>query len=511
MRLGSMGARGGFGSAGVLGSASIADWFVDFVNGNDNNTGKSPSQAFLTASKVQTAVGSTANQRIAIANGGTPRQQLQIGTTASPVNGTSVFSYGSGAQTVFCADDVAPNASFVKEATATFVWKITVSVSTDATKANWINAFENGTTLVTATSIANCDATAGSVFVSSHTSGTPTIYIHASDNSDITTNGKLYEYSSRLFGINLAGADCSVRNLTARRNHHDDGSIVIYGARPTLTGISCLQGTKHNCYCEPGTVSGSTFNEGYFGTTSANLLVIFEQTASGRSGTVSNCVFTSPALQTKLSGLEVHTGSGTVPAVTATNCQFSNLQAAGAAANTTTFTASGCLTNGITTAWSGSATNIVIDSCQDVNGVSGGRFGDFTTANQTITLNNNRICRSGFNNSVVQSTGSGVTLNATNNLVYVGTATNFSWLWMTQGTLVHTGNTIEVPGAPYIMVLGRTATVTYTSNNNVIVSTTKKWETNGTTYNSFALYQAGGAGNDPNSTTSGSAAGACNI
>ena len=96
----------------------------------------------------------------------------------------------------------------------------------------WVNAWENGSFLVRATSIANCDATPGSYYPNADTgNGTipTTLYIHTNNGSNPGRNGRLYEYSKRQYALRSVLAGVTIVGLWTRRNLNNNGSLGVTG------------------------------------------------------------------------------------------------------------------------------------------------------------------------------------------------------------------------------------------------------------------------------------------
>lgn len=215
------------------------DWFVDSVNGSDSYTGKGPDQAFATIAKLleQSIV---SGQNIALMRGSHWREKLIVST-----GNVGVYAYGSGAKPLLDCSVAISAGAWSKTGGYTYVYECSVVIDYDAT-ITWVSAWEDDVRLVRATSIANCDATAGSYYPSSDTSSPITLYVHASDGSDPGTNGKTYEYSKWRHGLWSDQINVTADGIQTRRNLHNDGSLVLGGSGAHIANCSALEGSKHN-------------------------------------------------------------------------------------------------------------------------------------------------------------------------------------------------------------------------------------------------------------------------
>ena len=171
----------------------LFDWYVDSVNGDDGNDGRAPSRAFKTIARLEAAP-LAEYDKVGVARNSNFREQLDIA-----IDNLTVADYGTGSLPVFDASAIAANATFTKTGGRTNVYEITVSPDVDGV-TTFINVWENDSFLTLATDVANCDATPGSYYVTSHVVAPLTIYVHASDSSDVRTNNKDYEHGQRRYG-----------------------------------------------------------------------------------------------------------------------------------------------------------------------------------------------------------------------------------------------------------------------------------------------------------------------
>lgn len=272
----------GLWDSGGLGTASshgnIYNWYVDSVNGNDANSGKTQSQAFATIGALTGKV--STYQRIGLARGSYWREQLRI----TP-NNVTVAAYGTGKMPTLNAADVAVNASFTKSGGYTNLYQRTWTNQFGENGKMFYSVWEDGRRLIRATSIANADATPGSFFAATPTVGsTDTIYVNAVGSTDVTANGKIYEISKRDYGLKLAD-NATARNIHTMYNGHNNGSLEV-GLNAYVSGCLFEDGTIHNVLIGSGvmedciawkqevyaTFGGATMYVAFTGTPSLNVI-----------------------------------------------------------------------------------------------------------------------------------------------------------------------------------------------------------------------------------------------
>ena len=234
-------------------------YYVDSVNGNDSNTGKSAAQAWATITKLNTVGVAAAGKKIAFAKGSYWRGQLDFGQgdptlSSDPVVGTTLLAYGTGKLPTIDGAAIIDNATFVQNVTYSVVYQTTW---TPVYAVSSPNVWEAGVRLARAATLLACSTTAGSYYSNNTiTPGTPqTVYIHASDDSDMITNGKLYEISAWDYALFL-GDNATVLNLHTRRSSSNNGSLRV-GLNSFVQGVLVEDGTAHNLFIGSGTVDNS--------------------------------------------------------------------------------------------------------------------------------------------------------------------------------------------------------------------------------------------------------------
>ena len=278
------------------------DWYVDgdiAVSGN----GKTSGGAFKTLAELQAVAASSERIWIEKIDDGSPyRDELDL----SALNNVSIYSsqvltpgYDAGGflismtiQTdgakIDCRDIIA-NATFAKTGGQTNVYEKSVTFQSGVTDAH-VKVWEDGTPLTLVASVAACDGAAGSYYIADHSTSPQTVYVHASDSSDVTANGKQYEYNPRPNAL-LLGANCTVQGITTAGNMNGSGSLVA-GSGLTGSHFVCADGTKHNLYHGEGfTLSDFWLHNAYWKGSGATLGVYNMATATDLTGTCTRGLF----------------------------------------------------------------------------------------------------------------------------------------------------------------------------------------------------------------------------
>lgn len=314
-------------------------WYVDSVNGDDANTGRSPASALKTIAALATKPIKT-NQTIYLARGSLWREYLDLSSTGLNV-AANVRAYGTGDRPVLAGDDVASNAAFSKTAGRTNVYQI--AWSTDGVAGTVRHCiWEDGVRLKRVANAAAVDATPGTFYAPDPTAGPDTIYMHAYDSSDPATNGKLYEMSKRVSALrsNLYGG--SLFSIEGRRSTAFPVTSYTYGE--DLIG---REGKWHNIWFE-GTCKGCQAIEaepppGYGGGT---MFVSFPSTvsAASRPAICDGCIAQdSGGADTGLLGYYAHTdGGSTWAALVFRNCVADGVSTGFGGANAAKILVDGC-------------------------------------------------------------------------------------------------------------------------------------------------------------------------
>ena len=306
---------GGPGPVGPQGPAGaspygISGWYVDSLSGNDSYDGLRPDTAFKTIAKLK-SVGVVDGAIVNICRGSYFREELNWRL----LNGLTIKDYGTGAKPVFDCADVVANSVFSLAGGYTNVYSCPFVNSFAPGNPVQYSVWQDGSRLIRATSIANCDATPGSFYAAAPTAGSDTIYVHAVGSTNVVTNNKLYEITKREQGI-LVGANCFVYNMHTRRNGGNNGSFES-GAYSYIYGVIAEDGVKHNFYMESGTaeycVAWKADDPIIFG--GATMFVSYTSNPLANTWDVlyKNCICLggmndSAAIQSGMFGLYAHTG-----------------------------------------------------------------------------------------------------------------------------------------------------------------------------------------------------------
>ncbi len=466
-----------FGQGGQT-IVSAYDYYCDSRRGSDANDGLTPATAKRTIAAVQALAGGVNGARIGLARGSSWREQLSL-----TGNDQEVGSYGlvSDARPSLRADDPLVPGLWTLSSGKTYTYQQSI-VLPSASGKQWVNAWENGSQLTFVADVTAVEATAGSYTVSTQTnsggtvsSSTQTIYVHPAANDDPRTNGKLYEYSKRLYGLTSTGQRATIHGIETRRNSHHDGSFVLYGFDNFVFDCAALSGAKHNMFVTSGTVSSCLIQEQYYGTTSADLLVFYGTGVTGKSAmcqysTLSRSTYNAAA---NVNAVYSHTdGATNYDTLNVVGCAITNVTngmngTTGGPANVNfvgnvlvgtvnavAYSPTGALTvknNRITT----SATNAGLVNLQTA----------FTSAdisgNQVWTYDPFSII------SITPPSGS-PTINITNNILYVGNQSAgapSTPVYVTRGNLTMTGNVFDSAGNWSGRVLDISVTSLVADNN----------------------------------------------
>lgn len=301
-------------------------YFVNSVNGNDGNDGTSALTPFRTIGRLlQETI--QPYSIINLARGSHWREQLTIAA-----DNVTIQAYGSGARPLLDCSTIATG--FTKTAGQTNVYQAGITTNYTPNEPGFVGVWENSIRLVIATSLANCDSTPGSYYVSSHDAVNITVYIHASGSSNVATNGKTYEVSNRLSGIYSWFANRTiVEGIACRRNYSKGGSIKV-GKNSILRDCFITEGNSHNAYMRAG---GSAYNcifEDAYHTAGSTLLVINDDNLAGEHSVISGCTFRLAGLDSPNDALvgvmNAHNNvSGSFGTIIVEDCTFENFSTAG--------------------------------------------------------------------------------------------------------------------------------------------------------------------------------------
>jgi PKD repeat protein len=222
-------------------------YYCDSVNGNDGNSGLTPSTAFKTISKLKTVALAYGNGvKIGLLQNSHWREELDLSSLSDVL--ITAIGDGTGKMPLLDASDIVSNSSFALEDGKSYTYSLANwGVLTEQYTPKWVTVWENDEYLTWVDDVDTCEATAGSFF---YDYDIGKIYVHPTGSGNITTNGKVYEVSKRLTGINL-GADSTLKYCRTRRNVLANGSFC---ATTNAFAVGChfIDSVKHNSLVNSG-------------------------------------------------------------------------------------------------------------------------------------------------------------------------------------------------------------------------------------------------------------------
>jgi hypothetical protein len=261
---------------------------VDSQNGDDGNDGATAERALRTLAAL--APNLADGIQINLARGSVWREMLDTRS----YTGVAVSAYGASEDPMPCLDasDLIDSGGWSATEGRQNVYEISFDyTNSEAGKENFV-VWVDGEDLVWYDNLDDVEATPGSFYTpNSPTTGTVTIYVHASDSGDPAANGKTYERNARPRGLWL-GDDSSATAIWTRRNLHHNGSLTC-GYRGTLTDCLAESGLVHNVLIGPdttldGVIAWKMHQPSRLG--SATHFVAHRETFSGESVTFRRCV-----------------------------------------------------------------------------------------------------------------------------------------------------------------------------------------------------------------------------
>lgn len=268
------------------GAGARPTYYVDSVTGSDANDGLTDTTPFEHISAIPMANGTD----IYLARDSVFLESFD----GTPYSGCRIFAYGAGKLPIFDCADPAVNASFVVDGTHANVYNQTLTYVADL-PGHYLSMWEDGARLFYVDDKATCQATPGSWTAVeadglSEVTGSQTFSVHPYGSTNPTTDGKLYEYSARDFGV-VTGSGWSVNDIRTKRQINNNGSFVL-GVNSVANGCIFEDGVKHNAFGE----SNTTFNDcivfkcDFPNRTNLTGFVSFEVNPSGKSTNYNRCI-----------------------------------------------------------------------------------------------------------------------------------------------------------------------------------------------------------------------------
>lgn len=217
--------------------ADAASYFVHASQGSDSNAGLSLAAPWQTINKVNTSSFSPGDT-IYFARGQTWRETLTVPSSGDATGYVTFDAYGSGALPIISGADIKANSAF--SADSGFAYSASYSLITNGSMMVW----ENGVRLTSRASQALVQANPGSFYLTGST-----LYVSATDGSDIRSNGKVYEVPGRHRNVYTNGKNfVKVRNLHTIRTSGDDttyGGIVVSGSDNIVEYVESNNHRRH--------------------------------------------------------------------------------------------------------------------------------------------------------------------------------------------------------------------------------------------------------------------------
>ncbi|PIR85779.1 hypothetical protein COU14_02550 [Candidatus Kaiserbacteria bacterium CG10_big_fil_rev_8_21_14_0_10_44_10] len=231
--------------------ASGYDIYVDSENGSDTNSGTGPCDAFAalqTATAVATSTGD--GVKVALARGSHWREQFNLAS----LENITIEGYGSGNLPIINGSDIVTSWSLTSGQSNTYE----TEVIHNSSGTNRLTVYEDGILLTRVTNVSTAESTPGSFVDIKGSDGSPvTVYIHPSDDGNPTSNGKIYEVSTRLTAF-AGGAGATISGLETSKAISNNGSMdLVSRTNANVSQVLASWGTKHNLGIGSGQISDS--------------------------------------------------------------------------------------------------------------------------------------------------------------------------------------------------------------------------------------------------------------
>lgn len=300
----------------IMTDGNTFDYYVDSVNGDDSNSGRSAGAAYQTISALTGKI--AAGTKIGLARGSTWREQLTI-----TANNVTVKAYGTGdAPILDCADLIAAGA-WSKTDGYTNIYQVTLTTNYIASEPSFCSVWEDSTRLPIVANLTSLDATAGAYFCANHNTTSPVVYVHATGSGNPAANGMVYEMPTRLAGVyGYAASYLTLEGITCKRSYGNGGAIKM-GRFACLVDCISEDGNKHNVYVRTGSsVTGCTATRCYYGASTSGFFAYNDDTPNSEGVSFTNCTAgNGGVLKTTATGFMGHYNtSGSFGTVTYSGC-----------------------------------------------------------------------------------------------------------------------------------------------------------------------------------------------
>lgn len=391
----------------VLATTLGFTYYVDSVNGNDSNSGRSPTTALKTLTALPTLF---PYDTVRLVTDSIFRNQK----FANIPNNLTIEAYGSGAKPIMRGDASLSSGGWSKTVGRTFVYERTITF--DADPSGYMLIFENDAFMARKTSVANVDSNAGSYYCTSDTAGTATLYIHATGDGDPASNGKTYDYTKTALSIDAFSAvGVKLRGVIFKRSLYQNGYVYL-GKNSYAYSCDFQQNSRHNFICRGGFYGEScTFTDGYYAGAGATLFVCYEAspTAADTVTLISCTASNSGSPDTAVTGYLNHgaasPGTNFGP-VTYISCAAQNVATGWSCIDSTLFTFTSCTFSTVTYGIS-----VGVASTFNITGVTGSvfTFGVEVAAAATVnvTTPNLTSTAAGFGGCIHSTAGGTITMS----------------------------------------------------------------------------------------------------
>lgn len=472
-------------------------WYVDSVAGDDGKDGMTPATAYQTISAL---VDIQAGDTINLARGAHWREELTV-----TVDRVTVRAYGAGDAPILDASNLVSGGAWTKTAGRTNVYQFSATPDWYAGKSEFA-VWEDGAFLPRAADVAACDSTAGSHAISG-TSGTITVYVHATGSTNPAGNGKTYEHTQRQHGLDgIDASRLSLANIETRNNLHADGSTRA-GTLARLSGCTFRNGNAHNVYVADGLIADCTVIDAYVSHDSGAMIIWNQNTPAGQTCTVRGCTVVNNVTPGTQQGMYGHANvSGAYGAVLVEDSTWSgNLSLAISMAYMASLTVTGCTfdlvqgKNAIALRTDYNAPHTLSD-CTHNN--ADGRLVSIETANVQITISGNQVQVGNTASAAIYAVTTPFTATISGNTFSpaAGLSGNRVAIWAVYptATVVCSGNAFTMGANHYAYLAGDGISALTSDYNTFAASTRVRW-TGWTDYIGLAAWQAA-ASQDAHST-----------
>ena len=364
----------------VVARPVMAGYYVDSVNGNDTNSGLSPTLALRTIAALSNLNYLRPTNVLNFAANSVWRESL--GTPSGRFYSNTLFqAYGSGTPPLLDASDAIPTSAWLKMPGYNNIYAATVfpegaDSSPLAAGVLTINVYANGLALTNAPSLEALDTNGWGCYVASSSASPTTLFVNTT-NGNPATNGILYEFSSRQVGLAALGVSNTVIGLWTRRNLHQTGSLQC-GDYSVVSRCWASDGSKHNFVVGAfSSVYDTACSNAYFASGDNVQFVAFSPVTNGPVHFYNCSAIQSwpavPAVIANCVGFYGHTG--------AQQCF-------------TAITYSNCVSLGNSDAFDGWAENVSLTNCQG-NGSIGVSGANTYIVGSTIYATNGRAASFG--------------------------------------------------------------------------------------------------------------------